>query len=151
GESGRLELTLSFEESQWKPTSSPRQADVKEQRIGFGLGYRSRASSWSFALAGESLPLLARKASEEAELKTMSLYGVDVRYTEPWLSGVADLEFGLRTGSDVSGGRLRGALDYSLGNSRYALGPDLSLEAFQGASNRKLTSVVAGFHLGVGW
>ncbi len=150
-EKGRVELGLAYEEAQWKPLTSGRQADVKEQRLGWNLGYRSRASAWSFAVAGESLPLLARKATEEAELQTQSLYGVDVRFTETMLLGVADFELALRSGTAMSGGRLRSALDYQLGHSSWFVGPHLSLEAFQGSSNRKLTSVVGGIHLGVGW
>jgi hypothetical protein len=150
-EKGRIEISVGYSSAQWKPESSSRQTDVTEQRTSWALAHRSGASSWSFALAGETLPLLARKASEEAELRSVALYGANARFTESWWGSVGDFEVQLRTGSDLSGGRLRGALEYSLGSSNWFLGPELCLEAFQGSSNKKLTSVFGGARLGVGW
>lgn len=150
-EKGRVELGLAYESTEWKPQTSPRQTTVREERMSYSLGYRKKTSPWSFVLAGESFPVLTRKASEEAELQSQALWGVDIRYSEAMLRGVADFEFGLRTGSGLSGGHLRGSLDYPLWGSSYYAGPHVSIEAFNSDTQRKLNSAVAGAHFGVGW
>lgn len=149
---GRVEVALAYEESQWKPKSSPRQTDVKEQRGSIAIAYRSNTSRWSFALAAETLPLLARKASEEAELRPQTLFGADARFADRWLGGMGELAVELRTGGEFAyGARLKSGVDYRLGSSAWFLGPDLCIETFGGSSNKGLTSAVGGVHVGAGW
>lgn len=149
-------LRLGYDETEWKPKNpkdTPFQSAVKERRFNADLFFKKNPSRWSFGLGAESLPVFKRKAPEEGELSSVTVFGPSVIYQyllneRHGLDTVFTARFG-----ELSGAKLETSWRMQVaktGYTAYTFAPTASYGYFQGA-DIKLGDWRLGARFSLGW
>lgn len=149
-------LKLTFDETYWQPkntSETPFQPSVKEQRMSAELFTGRTVSPWSFGFGAESFPVFKRKAPEEGELQSLTVFGPAARY----IKKVSDrhqfeFSFSARFG-EILGGRARAGWKHEFirtDRANYSAFPFLSYGHYQNGDS-KVVDQQYGLSLSMDW